>query len=133
MAEKPLRAAIYARISDDTEGRAAGVERQVEDCKALAERLGRTLNSDARRGVVGHGTRARAQTAGGRRAGARGRARPDPRGWPLNSDARHVFVDNDISASTKSRKRRPEYDALMAGVSAGEAGGGSGARNSARQ
>ncbi len=80
MAEKPLRAAIYARISDDTEGRAAGVERQVEDCKALAERLG----------------------------------------WTLNPDARHVFVDNDISASTKSRKRRPEYDALMAGVSAGE-------------
>jgi DNA invertase Pin-like site-specific DNA recombinase len=79
MAEKPLRVAIYARISDDTEGRAAGVERQVEDCKALAERLG----------------------------------------WTLNPDVKHVFIDNDLSASTKSKKRRPEYDALMAGVATG--------------
>lgn len=34
------RAAIYTRISDDREGRALGVQRQEEDCRALAGRLG---------------------------------------------------------------------------------------------
>src|SRR3954452_13732073 len=82
MADKPQRAAIYARISDDREGRAAGVERQVPDGKAQAERLGWAL----------HPTHA-------------------------------VYVDNDISASTRSRKRRPSYDALMAAVRAGEVDG----------
>ncbi|WNV75920.1 recombinase family protein [Geodermatophilus sp. DSM 44513] len=33
-------AAVYARISSDTEGRALGVARQVEDCRRLAEQLG---------------------------------------------------------------------------------------------
>lgn len=36
----PMRAVIYVRISDDKEGIGAGVGRQVEDSKALAERLG---------------------------------------------------------------------------------------------
>lgn len=36
-------AVIYARISSDPEGRAVGVERQVEDCLALAERHGYTV------------------------------------------------------------------------------------------
>jgi site-specific DNA recombinase len=83
MAERPVRAAIYARISDDTEGRSAGVARQVEDCRALAERLG----------------------------------------WALHPDADPVFIDNDISASTKSRKRRPAFDRLLAAVGAGEVDG----------
>jgi DNA invertase Pin-like site-specific DNA recombinase len=82
MADKPQRAAIYARISDDREGRAAGVERQIPDGKAQAERLGWTLH-------------------------------------PTHP----VYVDNDISASTRSRKRRPAYDALMAAVRAGEVDG----------
>src|SRR3954452_18492827 len=82
MADKPQRAAIYARISDDREGRAAGVERQVPDSKAQAERMGWTL----------HPTHA-------------------------------VYIDNDISASTRSSKRRPAYDALMAAVRAGEVDG----------
>jgi DNA invertase Pin-like site-specific DNA recombinase len=34
------RAAIYARISDDPQGKAAGVKRQLADCRALAERRG---------------------------------------------------------------------------------------------
>lgn len=38
--DRPLAAAIYARISDDREGDALGVTRQVEDCRALAERRG---------------------------------------------------------------------------------------------
>jgi site-specific DNA recombinase len=80
MAEKPIRAAIYARISDDKEGREAGVTRQIEDCRALAERLG----------------------------------------WTLHPDLDPVFVDNDISASTKSRRRRPAFDRLLAEVGAGE-------------
>jgi len=33
------RAVIYARISDDRDGEGLGVERQVHDCEALAERL----------------------------------------------------------------------------------------------
>src|SRR3712207_1112497 len=80
VAAKPVRAVIYARISDDTEGRAAGVERQVEDCRALAERLG----------------------------------------WTLCSDAEPILIDNDISASTRSKARRPAFDRLLAGVAAGE-------------
>jgi site-specific DNA recombinase len=82
MADKPQRAAVYARISDDREGRAAGVERQVPDGKAQAERLGWTLHPE-----------------------------------------HPVYIDNDISASTRSRKRRPAYDALMAAVRAGEVDG----------
>jgi site-specific DNA recombinase len=80
LAEKPVRAAIYARISRDKEGLALGVERQVEDCEAQAQRLG----------------------------------------WTFNPDARHVFWDNDISASSKSKKRRPDFEALLAGVLSGE-------------
>lgn len=68
---KPRAAAVYARISDDTEGRAAGVTRQVEDSLKLGERDGWGL------------------------------APLDP------------FVDNDISASTKSRKRRPDFERLV--------------------
>jgi site-specific DNA recombinase len=37
---KPLRAAIYVRISKDREGAGLGVERQETECRALAERLG---------------------------------------------------------------------------------------------
>jgi DNA invertase Pin-like site-specific DNA recombinase len=33
-------AAVYARISSDTEGRALGVTRQLEDCRRLAEQVG---------------------------------------------------------------------------------------------
>lgn len=36
----PRAAAVYARISSDTEGTRAGVERQVTDCQTLAESLG---------------------------------------------------------------------------------------------
>ncbi len=75
-----MRAAIYARISEDQEGREVGVESQVRDCTALAERLG----------------------------------------WQLNPDAPHVLVDNDLSASRHSTKRRPAFDDLIAGVSSGE-------------
>lgn len=71
-----VSAAIYARISNDREGLERGVERQQEDCRALAAALGCT--------VVG------------------------------------VFVDNDVSASTASRKPRPAYTAMMARAAAGE-------------
>lgn len=36
----PARAVIYVRISSDPTGRAAGVERQEQDCRHLAEQLG---------------------------------------------------------------------------------------------
>lgn len=40
----PQNAVIYARISDDREGAAAGVARQEADARALAERLGWTVS-----------------------------------------------------------------------------------------
>lgn len=39
-------AAIYARISSDTEGKALGVARQLEDCRRLAERVGWTIGQE---------------------------------------------------------------------------------------
>lgn len=72
---KPLRAGIYARISQDRSGEALGVERQMEDCTSLAE----------------------------------------GRGWQIVGR----YVDNDISASTKSKKARPEYVRLRQDVEAG--------------
>ena len=35
-----MRAAVYTRISQDATGQRAGVTRQLEDCEALADRLG---------------------------------------------------------------------------------------------
>ena len=70
-------AAIYARISDDAEGRAAGVRRQVEDATALAERMGWTVSLPP-------------------------------------------FVDNDISASTRSSAKRPAFEEMIAKVESGE-------------
>jgi DNA invertase Pin-like site-specific DNA recombinase len=37
---KPTRPAIYVRISDDREGEAKGVKRQLQDCRALVEQRG---------------------------------------------------------------------------------------------
>ena len=73
MSSTPSAVAIYARISSDTEGVGAGVTRQVEDCRKLAERLG----------------------------------------WAVAD----VYVDNDISAY--SRKRRPEYERMLADLADG--------------
>lgn len=75
MPSKPLLAGLYARISDDQEGRALGVGRQEEDCRALAARIGATIVD--------------------------------------------TYVDNDISASTRSRKRRPQFERLIADVKSG--------------
>lgn len=46
------------------------------------------------------------------------RARADRQGL----EVAEVFVDNDISASTNSRKSRPEYDRMIDGVRSGEIG-----------
>lgn len=72
-----IRCVIYVRISQDRSGEALGVERQEEDCRALAARLG----------------------------------------WEVVA----VFIENDTSASTRSKKPRPEYDAMLQAVRAGEA------------
>ena len=37
---KPVRAAVYVRISQDREGAGLGVARQEEDCRALCARKG---------------------------------------------------------------------------------------------
>lgn len=69
------RAAIYARISKDRDGEGLGVERQIEDCRALANRLGLEVVD--------------------------------------------TYVDNDLGASTKSRKPRPEYARMLSDVREG--------------
>lgn len=66
----------YLRISKDREGRQVGIERQEQDCRRLAERLGFTLAQ--------------------------------------------VFADNDIGASTLSRKKRPAYEEMMKMAEAGQ-------------
>ena len=38
-----IRAGLYARISLDWEGKGLGVERQLQDCRAIAKRLGWTV------------------------------------------------------------------------------------------
>lgn len=43
MRDKPASAGIYARISDDRDGRGLGVARQETDCRQLAERRGWTV------------------------------------------------------------------------------------------
>lgn len=70
------RAAIYCRISFDPEGKELGVQRQEQDCRKLAKRLGIT-------------------------------------------DVR-VFPENDRSASTRSKKPRPVYDAMIKAAEAGQ-------------
>lgn len=75
---KPIKAAIYCRISKDVDAKKEGVERQEEDCRALAERMG----------------------------------------WEVVA----VFVDNDISASTRSAKPRPQYTEMLRLAKAGGIG-----------
>ncbi|MFI9591063.1 recombinase family protein [Nonomuraea sp. NPDC052265] len=70
-----LLAGLYARISNDREGRELGVTRQQEDGRALAARIGATIVD--------------------------------------------TYIDNDISASTRSRKRRPQFDRLLDDVRSG--------------
>jgi DNA invertase Pin-like site-specific DNA recombinase len=70
-----VRCGIYVRISRDAEGKALGVERQEQDCRKQAERLGWT--------VV------------------------------------RVYDDNDRSASTLSKKPRPEFERMMEDARAG--------------
>lgn len=69
-------AAIYVRISSDSDGRGEGVARQEADCRALA----------ANRGY----------------------------------EVAEVYVENDTSASAKSRKPRPKYRAMVSRAARGE-------------
>lgn len=70
------KAAIYTRISKDAEGQERGVQRQEEDCRALAAREG--------------------------------------------YEVVRVYRDNDIGASTLSKKTRPDYEAMLSAARAGE-------------
>lgn len=70
------RAAIYTRISRDREGLELGVQRQEEDCRALAAREGYEVVA--------------------------------------------AYRDNDIGASTLSKKRRPQYDAMLTAARQGD-------------
>lgn len=55
---KPLRAILLLRISDDRSGEAAGVGRQEEDGRRLAERLGWTIGPDETHVIVENDTSA---------------------------------------------------------------------------
>ena len=69
------RCAIYARISNDHEARELGVDRQEQDCQALAARL--------------------------------------------DLEPIAVFRENDVGASTLSRKARPLYAEMIRRARAG--------------
>lgn len=92
MSAKPTRAVIYARISDDREGDAEGVVRQIEDATALLKALGWELNEEVQTTING-------------------------------VTYKGVLVDNDIGASSKTKKRRPSFDALLELVQIGEVDG----------
>jgi DNA invertase Pin-like site-specific DNA recombinase len=72
-----VNAVIYARISNDTEGRELGVQRQLADCRELAARLGLDVVTE--------------------------------------------YVENDTGASTRSKKPRPQYAAMVDRVRTGGA------------
>jgi site-specific DNA recombinase len=92
MATKPQRAAIYVRISDDREGREVGVHQQEQDCRELAETLGWTLHPNP----------------------------PHPTVRNRKTQTGPVYNDNDRGASTLSRKRRHEFEALIEAVRCGQ-------------
>lgn len=71
-----MLADVYLRISDDREGLEVGVERQEEDCRALAASMGLTV--------------------------------------------RRVYRENDVGASSLSRKPRSLYRAMIESVRKGE-------------
>lgn len=75
---KVVRAAIYARISQDRSGEEIGVSNQIADCRRRAEQMGWTVHED------------------------------------------HVYKDDDISASTLSKKDRPRYNAMLRAARRGE-------------
>ena len=56
---EPKRAAIYTRISRDSEGKELGIKRQLEDSRALAERLGFDVANVYSDNDVGASTRSR--------------------------------------------------------------------------
>jgi site-specific DNA recombinase len=72
-----IRAVLYARISDDPTGMAAGVTRQLEDCRRIVA----------------------------------------DRGWAVAAE----LIDNDVSASRYSRKRRDEWAKAMEMIDGGQA------------
>ncbi|HEY7223046.1 MAG TPA: recombinase family protein [Micromonosporaceae bacterium] len=90
--ERTLRAVIYTRISSDDEGRELGVTRQREDGVDRVARQGYTL------APVGY--------------------RTERRGGVVTTDGE--FRDNDRGASSKSRKSRPAFAAMLDAVRRGE-------------
>lgn len=62
MTKPGTRAAIYCRISEDTEGESHGVHRQEDDCRALADRLGLDVVDVFVDNDTGASTRSRAKT-----------------------------------------------------------------------
>ena len=93
MDSAPDPMAIYARISKDSAGDAAGVGRQLQDCRELAARHPEWRPADLPGSIV-------------------------DTGGELLQLGPGELGDNDISAT--SGKRRPEYERLMAAVERGQ-------------
>ncbi len=94
-------AAIYCRISQDTEGEALGVARQEEDCRTLAERQGLA--------VVG------VYTDNDRGASTRSRKKVRPQYQAMLTAARAGELDVIVAYSNSRLTRRPaEFEQLIA-------------------
>jgi site-specific DNA recombinase len=92
------RAAIYCRISDDREGRRLGVQRQEEDCRALAEHLGYDVADVYVENDTGASSRSR---------------KPRPQFEQLMTLARSGHYDAVISYSSSRLTRRPLENELL--------------------
>lgn len=85
------RAVIYCRISEDREGRELGVQRQEDDCRALAERMGYTVVRVYSDNDIGASTRSR--------------KKPRPQYRQMLADARAGQFEM-VTASTSARLTR---------------------------
>ncbi len=86
------RAVIYARISSDREGRELGVDRQVEDCRELAARLGLTVIETLVENDTGASTKSRSAR---------------PKYEQMLTIARSGAIDTILAYSNSRLTRRP--------------------------
>ena len=90
--EQQVRPVIYARISRDAEGARLGVERQLEDCQAAAQRLGYEVVRVNTDNDIGASTRSRAK------------ARPEREAMPAAGLAGEYDVIIAYTASPLTRR-----------------------------
>lgn len=94
----PKRAAIYCRISDDREGRRLGVQRQEEDCRAVADHRGYEVAEVYIENDTGASSRSR---------------KPRPLFKQMMDLARSSTYDAVIAYSSSRLTRRPKENELL--------------------